>query len=231
EPSIVDRSTPFSLAIRRATGEALTLPLSPDSALSRSAPLSPPESSDPSPAGGAVAGVPRGAEAACPPSTVGDAAATGPAAEASEPSEEPPTRAIGVPIGSVSPSWARISVSVPATSLSYAMFALSVSISTISSPTPISSPTFRIQARIVPSSIESDKRGITMSAISGPSCVTPRAGGAGAGVPRGAEARSAEHRGGCRRDRTRAPGPLERPLQGGQCRRHHVLLVWNRRLL
>jgi hypothetical protein len=36
-----------------------------------------------SPAGGAVAGVPRGAEAAPPPSTVGDAAATGPAVVAS----------------------------------------------------------------------------------------------------------------------------------------------------
>ena len=33
-------------------------------------------------------------------------------------------------------------------------------------------------------------------------------GGGGAGVPRGAEGRSAEHRGGCRTDRTRRPGRL-----------------------
>jgi hypothetical protein len=32
------------------------------------------------------------------------------------------------------------------------------------------------------------------------------AGGVVAGVPRGAQARSAEHRGGCRHDRTRRPG-------------------------
>ncbi len=38
------------------------------------------------PAGGAVAGVPRGAEAALPPSTVGDAAATGPAGRGLRPS-------------------------------------------------------------------------------------------------------------------------------------------------
>jgi DNA polymerase III subunit gamma/tau len=55
-------------------------PVSPESA-----PAPEPESSDEegSPAGGAGAGVPRGAEAAEQPSTVGDAAATGPAAEGS----------------------------------------------------------------------------------------------------------------------------------------------------
>ena len=42
----------------------------------------------PAPAGGAVAGVPRGAEAAEQPSTVGDAAATGPAAEGALDSRE-----------------------------------------------------------------------------------------------------------------------------------------------
>ena len=73
---------------------------------------------DLSPAGGGGAGVPRGAEAPPAPRTVGDAAPTGPAAERLEPSSESPTRAIGLPIGSVSPSWARISVNVPATSLS-----------------------------------------------------------------------------------------------------------------
>src|SRR5215475_1377071 len=43
------------------------------------------------------------------------------------------------------------------------MFALSVSISAISSPTATSSPTCFIQVRIVPSSIESERRGIAMS--------------------------------------------------------------------
>ena len=53
---------------------------------------------------------------------------------------------------------------VPARSLSYAMFALSVSISTSSSPTATSSPTCFSHCRIVPSSIESESRGITTSA-------------------------------------------------------------------
>ena len=44
------------------------------------------------------------------------------------------------------------------------MFALSVSISTSSSPTATSSPTDFIHCRIVPSSIESESRGMTMSA-------------------------------------------------------------------
>src|SRR5919202_1413217 len=43
------------------------------------------------------------------------------------------------------------------------MFALSVSISTSSSPTATSSPTDFIHLRIVPSSIESERRGMTMS--------------------------------------------------------------------
>src|SRR3954447_8215211 len=43
------------------------------------------------------------------------------------------------------------------------MFALSVSISTSSSPTATSSPTCFSQVRIVPSSIESERRGITTS--------------------------------------------------------------------
>ena len=71
------------------------------------------------------------------------------------------------PIGSVSPSRAEISISVPATSASNTMFALSVSISTSSSPSATSSPTAFIHLRIVPSSIESERRGITTSAIRG----------------------------------------------------------------
>ena len=45
------------------------------------------------------------------------------------------------------------------------MFALSVSISTSSSPTSTGSPTDLIQVRIVPSSIESESRGMTMSTL------------------------------------------------------------------
>ena len=74
-----------------------------------------------------------------------------------------PTRAITSPIGSVSPSPATISINVPAASASKTMLALSVSISTSSSPTPTSSPTDFIHFRIVPSSIESESRGMTMS--------------------------------------------------------------------
>ena len=48
------------------------------------------------------------------------------------------------------------------------MFALSVSISTSSSPTATSSPTDFSHFSTVPSSIESERRGITMSAISAP---------------------------------------------------------------
>jgi len=72
------------------------------------------EGSDASSAGGADAGGPR-TDAVRPPAGP-PAAVPGPAAEALEPSAESPTRAIGVPIGSVAPSSARISVRVPATS-------------------------------------------------------------------------------------------------------------------
>src|ERR1044071_5140710 len=55
------------------------------------------------------------------------------------------------------------------------MLALSVSISTSSSPRETSSPSDLSHFRIVPSSIESDKRGIATSAMS--SAYTPRRGG------------------------------------------------------
>ena len=58
------------------------------------------------------------------------------------------------------------------------MFALSVSISTSSSPSAISSPTCFSHCRIVPSSMESDSRGMTTSGIghqprAGPHQVAP----------------------------------------------------------
>ena len=60
------------------------------------------------------------------------------------------------------------------------MAALSVSISTSSLPRVTSSPSRLSQRRIVPSSIVSDSRGITISAIS----VRPAAGARGLGPER-----------------------------------------------
>ena len=61
------------------------------------------------------------------------------------------------------PLGATISIRVPAASDSKTMFALSVSISTSSSPSATSSPTDFIHLSTVPSSIESESRGMTMS--------------------------------------------------------------------
>ena len=82
------------------------------------------------------------------------------------PSDPSPSRAIVSPTGSVSPSFATI-VSVPSESASYVMLALSVSISTSSSPRLTSSPSDFSHLRIVPSSIESERRGIATSAMPG----------------------------------------------------------------
>src|ERR1700744_3302224 len=54
------------------------------------------------------------------------------------------------------------------------MFALSVSISTSSSPTDTSSPTCFNHLRMVPSSIESERRGVTMSCTAGGATSDPR---------------------------------------------------------
>ena len=54
------------------------------------------------------------------------------------------------------------------------MLALSVSISTSSSPRLTSSPTDFSQRRIVPSSIESERRGMVTSAAIGPGAQTSR---------------------------------------------------------
>ena len=68
------------------------------------------------------------------------------------------------PIGSVSPAATTI-VSTPAASDSYVSVALSVSISASGSPRATASPSAFSHFRIVPSSIESDSRGMTISVI------------------------------------------------------------------
>jgi hypothetical protein len=74
------------------------------------------------------------------------------------------SRAIVSPSPTVTPSSATIS-STPAASASYSIVALSVSISTTGSPATTVSPPARSQRTIVPSSIESDRRGIVISVI------------------------------------------------------------------
>src|SRR4029077_4524683 len=98
-------SRPRSFASLRASGEALTLSPLLDSA-------GPSARDTPAAAGG-------GAEEGSPPAACEDeesSCATGPAARPACPSPSgPPIRAIGEPIANVSPSFARISVRVPAT--------------------------------------------------------------------------------------------------------------------
>ena len=72
--------------------------------------------------------------------------------------------AITPPIGTVPPSPARIR-SVPSASASNVTVALSVSTSASGSPFETGSPSCLSQRTIVPSSIESDNRGITTSGI------------------------------------------------------------------
>src|SRR6185312_8345984 len=75
-----------------------------------------------------------------------------------------PICAIGRPIGTVSPSPTRIR-SVPAVSASKVTVALSVSTSASGSPSDTRSPSCLSQRTIVPSSIESDRRGMTTSGM------------------------------------------------------------------
>src|SRR5918999_286489 len=70
------------------------------------------------------------------------------------------------------------------------MFALSVSISTSSSPTATSSPTDFIHLRTVPSSIESERRGITISTLMPAASSASRPGAAGYAVCRARSQRS-----------------------------------------
>src|SRR3954454_5063417 len=75
-------------------------------------------------------------------------------------------RAMSAPTGSVSPTAATTS-STPSRSIAYVSVALSVSISTSSSPARNASPSERSQRRIVPSSMEAERQGMTTSLIAG----------------------------------------------------------------
>src|SRR5665213_4282869 len=137
----VERSTLFSLAILRTSGEDRW----------------------PSPvdaAGAAWAGVATGADAA---TGVGGAAA-GAAAGADAP---PPMTATTVLTVTVAPSWTLISVSVPATGEGISASTLSVEISKMGSSRAIVSPTFLSHLVMVPSVMDSPIWGI-MTSVPGP---------------------------------------------------------------
>ena len=176
-------SSPSSRAIRRATGEALVRPpLPPSDAAERAGascgvsvgrPLPLRSSRSASPASCVLGLRRRGLRLGLAVGRrllliLGGIRASGFLLESapadSAPSLPPPICAIVSPTGSVSPSWATI-FSVPSWSASYVMLALSVSISTSSSPRDTSSPSDLSHLRIVPSSIESDRRGIATSAM------------------------------------------------------------------
>ena len=78
-----------------------------------------------------------------------------------------PICAMGAPIGAASPSETRIASSVPGSSASYSIVALSVSISTSGWPCSTESPTATSHFATVPSSIESESRGMTISTAIG----------------------------------------------------------------
>jgi len=100
-PLIPIRSTPRSVAARRASGEALTRASTPSTRLG-----------DPPPAGAAEGGAVR-------PSAEGAAAATSAGSDVAEASSPGPTiSAIGAPSAAVSPAATRICASVPSTSTS-----------------------------------------------------------------------------------------------------------------
>src|SRR5437588_920448 len=82
-----------------------------------------------------------------------------------EASPSPPISAMTAPIGALSPSGTTILLSLPEAYASTSMLALSLSISTSGSPFLTSSPSFFSQRRILPVSIESDRRGIWTLAI------------------------------------------------------------------
>ena len=74
---------------------------------------------------------------------------------------------MGAPIAAVSPSATRIWSNVPSRSASYSIVALSVSISTRGWPRVTSAPSATSHFATVPSSIESERRGMTISAAKG----------------------------------------------------------------
>ena len=136
EPVSPRRSICDSRAMRRASGDSLT----------RSVPL---PASDAWPAAAGAAARP-------------DSAGTG---DPGTGSDLPPILAITPLVGTVCPSPARIR-SVPSASASNVTVALSVSTSASGSPFDTRSPSCLSQRTIVPSSIESDNRGITTSGMS-----------------------------------------------------------------
>src|SRR3954470_19811718 len=124
---------------------------------------SPPSSSGSAASSSSVfVAVPPPSEESSSPSALASFSASPPPSE--EPPPPSPMRAMTSPIASVAPSSATIS-SVPSASASYVIVALSVSISTSSSPFETSSPSDLSHLRIVPSSIESESRGIVTSGI------------------------------------------------------------------
>src|SRR4051812_13335389 len=139
DPVTALRSTPFSRAIRRASGE--------DGGRER--PF----------AGSAAGAAATGRGASC--GSGAGSAATGRAAGAGAPSVT--SVAIGVPMAAVSPSPTRISPRTPSSYASYSIRALSVSMSTSASPAETLSPGFLCQELTTPSSIVSDRRGMRIS--------------------------------------------------------------------
>ncbi len=145
DPDSCERSMPASRAIRRASGEAFTRPLS---ARSRGGETG----ASPLPEDVGGAGTRR---SRLPADTARSGAADTPAS---------PMRAISSPMRTVCPSATRIR-SVPSASASKVTVALSVSTSASGSPSDTSSPSDFSQRTIVPSSIESDRRGMTTSGM------------------------------------------------------------------
>ena len=152
-PASVLRSMPPSRAILRASGEAFTRSSPGGGPLVRTAPVAAPS------------GAARSTLSACGAAAANPSAGPSRAGRCTPSAAATPTRAMSSPTGSVAPSCARIS-STPSWSDSYVIAALSVSISTSSEPRATCSPSRASQRRIVPSSIVSDRRGITMSPIS-----------------------------------------------------------------
>ena len=145
-PLTCSSSTPWVRATRLASGVALgDAPVTTTSSPAGSAPLDGGGGVGTSPAGGTS---PRSAGAPSPPSSAAPA----------------PTRAITSPTGTLVPSSTTI-WTAPAISAACVTVALSVSISTRSSPASTVSPSCFSHRRIVPSSIESDSLGIVMSVM------------------------------------------------------------------
>src|SRR5512132_2926032 len=130
DPESPCKSSPRSRAIRLAIGEALTRPSPPTAAGEGDAAGAGVDGAGEAGADGVAAGAGPGAVTGdvapsepLAPCASGDdacprAAAPVPPREPSTTSEASPTRAIGSPTGSVSPSWAKISATVPAVSAS-----------------------------------------------------------------------------------------------------------------